>query len=64
MERLGELVQRARLERRRRLSGEEIRIGGQRNPARAGRSQPEPHERNLNWTRNDFTNLDHNRDGR
>jgi len=48
------------------LSGEEVRIGG----ARGGvRDEPADHtpgrlERNLNWTRNNFNNLDHNRDGR
>ena len=49
------------------LSGEEVRVGG----ARGGRMDPveADHtpgrlERNLNWTRNNFTALDHNRDGR
>ena len=48
------------------LSGEEIRIGGGR---RGNELEPVDHlpgrmERNLNWTRNNFTNLDHNCDGR
>lgn len=47
------------------LSGEEVRIGGRR----TANLDPVDHapnrfERNLNWTRNAFTNLDHNRDGR
>ncbi|HWI17522.1 MAG TPA: hypothetical protein VNT81_07240 [Vicinamibacterales bacterium] len=47
------------------LSGEEVRPGGRR----AAALEPVDHapnrfERNLNWTRNNFTNLDHNRDNR
>jgi YD repeat-containing protein len=48
-----------------RLSGEEVRTGWQRKD----QMQPPDHdpnrfERNLNWTRQNFTNLDHNRDGK
>lgn len=47
------------------LSGDEVRIGGRR----AAELEPADHapnrfETNLNWTRNSFNNLDHNRDGR
>jgi hypothetical protein len=47
------------------LSGEEVRVGGRR----AAALEPVDHvpnrlERNMNWTRNGFTNLDHNRDNR
>jgi hypothetical protein len=47
------------------LSGEEVRVGG----VRAQELEPVDHapnrlERNLNWTRTTFNNLDHNRDGR
>ena len=48
-----------------RLSGEEVRIGAQRNTNwETADHNPNRFERNLSWTRNAFTNLDHNRDGR
>ena len=45
------------------LSGAEVRPGGQRNTELADHD-PNRFERNLNWTQANFTNLDHNRDGR
>jgi YD repeat-containing protein len=48
-----------------RLSGEEVRIGAQRNSNwETADHTPNRSERVLSWTRNSFTNLDHNRDGR
>ena len=48
-----------------RLSGEEVRVGAQRNTNwETADHVPNRWERNLSWTRNAFTNLDHNRDGR
>jgi len=48
-----------------RLSGEEVRIGAQRNTNwETADHVPNRWERNLTWTRSAFTNLDHNRDGR
>jgi Ca2+-binding EF-hand superfamily protein len=48
-----------------RLSGEEVRIGAQRNTNwETADHNPNRWEQNLSWTRNMFTNLDHNRDGR
>lgn len=48
-----------------RLSGEEVRIGGQRaGELESADHNPTRYERNLNWTRNAFTQFDHNRDGR
>ena len=48
-----------------RLSGEEVRVGAQRNTNwETADHNPNRLERNLSWTRNAFTNLDHNRDGR
>lgn len=50
------------------LSGDEVRVGGVRggavDPADPADHAPGRLERNLNWTRNNFNNLDHNRDGR
>lgn len=46
-----------------RLSGEEVRVGGQRNTELADHV-PNRFERVVSWTRQGFTNLDHNRDGR
>ena len=45
------------------LSGNEVRSGAQRDTDLADHN-PNTLERNLSWTRNNFTNLDHNRDGR
>jgi Ca2+-binding EF-hand superfamily protein len=45
------------------LSGNEVRTGYQRDTELADH-EPNRFERNLNWTRNNFTALDHNRDGR
>ncbi len=45
------------------LSGNEVRAGCAARH-RARRSQPNRFERNLNWTRANFTSLDHNRDNR
>ena len=48
-----------------RLSGEEVRVGAQRNTNwDTADHNPNTRERNLSWTRNAFTNLDHNRDNR
>jgi hypothetical protein len=48
-----------------RLSGEEVRIGGQRNAQlEPVDHNPNRYERNLSWTRNAFTQFDHNRDGK
>jgi len=48
-----------------RLAGEEVRIGGRRAAELdAVDHLPNRFERNLVWTRNAFTNLDHNRDNR
>jgi Ca2+-binding EF-hand superfamily protein len=47
------------------LSGEEVRIGGQRaSNWETADHVPNRYERNLSWTRNSFSSLDHNRDGR
>lgn len=47
------------------LSGEEVRVGGRRaQELDAADHNPNRWETTLNWTRNAFTNLDHNRDGR
>jgi hypothetical protein len=50
------------------LAGEEVRVGGVRGGASTAVDladhAPGRLERNLNWTRNNFNNLDHNRDGR
>ena len=56
--------QNPRLERRRRLSGNEVRAGAQRDTELAADHNPNRFERNLNWTRANFTSLDHNRDSR
>jgi Ca2+-binding EF-hand superfamily protein len=45
------------------LSGNEVRPGGQRNTELADH-EPNRFERNLNWTRANFSSLDHNRDNR
>ena len=45
------------------LSGNEVRPGAQRDTD-ARDHHPNRFERNLNWTRANFTSLDHNRDGR
>ena len=45
------------------LSGNEVRAGAQRNTELADH-EPNRFERNLNWTRANFTSLDHNRDNR
>jgi Ca2+-binding EF-hand superfamily protein len=45
------------------LSGNEVRAGAQRDTDLADHN-PDQFERNLNWTRANFNNLDHNRDGR
>jgi hypothetical protein len=45
------------------LSGNEVRPGAHRDTELADH-QPNRFERNLNWTRANFTSLDHNRDGR
>ena len=48
-----------------RLSGEEVRVGAQRNTNwETADHNPNRWEQNLSWTRSMFTNLDHNRDGR
>ena len=48
-----------------RLSGEEVRVGAQRNTNwETADHNPNRWERDLSWTRSAFTNLDHNRDGR
>lgn len=48
-----------------RLSGEEVRVGAQRNTNwETADHNPNRFERNLSWTRNSFASLDHNRDGR
>ena len=48
-----------------RLSGEEVRTGAQRNTNwEEADHNPNRWERELSYTRNAFTNLDHNRDGR
>ena len=47
-----------------RLSGDEIRIGGQRNTPEQADHAPNRLERNVNWTVTSFNNLDHNRDRR
>ncbi len=48
-----------------RLSGEEVRVGAQRNANwETADHNPNRWERDLSWTRNAFTSLDHNRDGR
>jgi hypothetical protein len=47
------------------LSGEEVRVGGRRaQQMEAADHNPNRWETTLNWTRNNFTSLDHNRDGR
>jgi Ca2+-binding EF-hand superfamily protein len=46
------------------LSGEEVRIGGQRGSVQEADHMPNRYERNLNWTAQNFSALDHNRDGR
>jgi YD repeat-containing protein len=46
-----------------RLSGNEVRSGAQRDTDLADHN-PNQFERNLNWTRTNFTSLDHNRDNR
>ena len=47
------------------LSGEEVRVGGRRaQDLEPADHNPNRWETNLNWTRNSFTSLDHNRDGR
>ena len=47
-----------------RLSGEEVRIGARRNVEWDSVDHaPNRYERNVSWTRNGFTALDHNRDG-
>ncbi len=45
------------------LSGNEVRAGAQRDTDLADHN-PNQFERNLNWTRANFTSLDHNRDNR
>jgi hypothetical protein len=45
------------------LAGNEVRPGMQRDTELADH-QPNRFERNLNWTRGNFNNLDHNKDGR
>jgi hypothetical protein len=48
-----------------RLSGEEVRVGAQRNTNwDTADHVPNRFERNLSWTRSAFTSLDHNRDNR
>ncbi len=48
-----------------RLSGDEVRIGAQRNSNwETADHDPNRWERNLSYTRGAFANLDHNRDGR
>ena len=48
-----------------RLSGEEVRVGAQRNTNwETADHDPNRWERDLTWTRGAFTSLDHNRDGR
>jgi Ca2+-binding EF-hand superfamily protein len=48
-----------------RLSGEEVRVGAQRNTNwETADHNPNRWERTLSWTRTAFSNLDHNRDGR
>jgi hypothetical protein len=48
-----------------RLSGDEVRIGAQRNTNwETADHTPNRFERVLSWTRSSFANLDHNRDGR
>jgi Ca2+-binding EF-hand superfamily protein len=48
-----------------RLSGEEVRIGAQRNTNwETADHTPNRFERVLSWTRSSFANLDHDRDGR
>ena len=47
------------------LSGEEVRVGAQRNTNwEDADHDPSRAENNLSWTTGAFTNLDHNRDGR
>jgi hypothetical protein len=47
------------------LSGNEVRTGARRAlPEETADHNPSRWETNLNWTRSNFTNLDHNRDGR
>ena len=47
------------------LSGEEVRVGAQRNTnLEEADHNPSRAERNLSWSANAFTQLDHNRDGR
>ena len=47
-----------------RLSGEEVRVGARRNAEWDSVDHaPNRYERNVSWTRNGFTALDHNRDG-
>ena len=64
------LVRGSRLERRRRLASNEVRLGGQRNNDRAVNDRevadhvPGRAERYLNWTDAGFTSIDHNRDSR
>ena len=48
-----------------RLSGEEVRVGAQRNTNwETADHDPNRWERNLSWTKASFTTLDHNRDSR
>jgi len=48
-----------------RLSGDEVRMGAQRNSNwEDADHNPSWNERNLSWTRSAFQSLDHNRDGR
>lgn len=47
-----------------RLSGEEVRPGGQRGGVEVADHDPSFRERNLVWTQAGFNSLDHNRDGR
>ena len=47
------------------LSGEEVRVGAQRNTNwEEADHDPSRAENNLSWSASNFTNLDHNRDGR
>ena len=47
------------------LSGQEVRVGAQRDTnLEEADHEPGRGERNLNWTAANFTNLDHNRDGK
>lgn len=46
------------------LSGPEVRVGAQRTQASQPDHAPNRYERNLDWSRNSFTALDHNHDGK